>query len=349
MTMKNPTPRQLALYAALIIAGVNFLVLIITKLIIGNFPWISLIIAVSLVFVASYYVFAYALTRFIYRKIKVIYKAIHRLKRPKNDNGSSIDLRNHIIDEVEKEVLDWAKSQKKEIDNLKEMEAYRRNFLGNISHELKTPIFNIQGYLYTLLDGNIDDPELLEKYINRSVSNAERLNTIVQDLERIASLESGELSMDFQRFDIQSLTNEVFDDLEIKANERNLNLSFKEGSDRPYYVKGDREAIRQVITNLVSNSIKYGSDGGFTKAGFYDMENQVLIEMTDNGIGISEEHLPHLFERFYRVDKGRSRDKGGTGLGLSIVKHIIEAHDQTINVRSRADDGSTFGFTLEKG
>jgi two-component system phosphate regulon sensor histidine kinase PhoR len=349
MTMKNPTPRQLALYAALIIAGVNFLVLIITKLIIGNFPWISLIIAVSLVFVVSYYVFAYALTRFIYRKIKVIYKAIHRLKRPKNDNGSSIDLRNHIIDEVEKEVLDWAKSQKKEIDNLKEMEAYRRNFLGNISHELKTPIFNIQGYLYTLLDGNIDDPELLEKYINRSVSNAERLNTIVQDLERIASLESGELSMDFQRFDIQSLTNEVFDDLEIKAKDRNLNLSFKEGSDRPYYVKGDREAIRQVITNLVSNSIKYGSDGGFTKAGFYDMENQVLVEMTDNGIGISEEHLPHLFERFYRVDKGRSRDKGGTGLGLSIVKHIIEAHDQTINVRSRADDGSTFGFTLEKG
>jgi two-component system phosphate regulon sensor histidine kinase PhoR len=349
MTMKNPTPRQLALYAALIIAGVNFLVLIITKLIIGNFPWISLIIAVSLVFVVSYYVFAYALTRFIYRKIKVIYKAIHRLKRPKNDNGSSIDLRNHIIDEVEKEVLDWAKSQKKEIDNLKEMEAYRRNFLGNISHELKTPIFNIQGYLYTLLDGDIDDPVLLEKYINRSVSNAERLNTIVQDLERIASLESGELSMDFQRFDIQSLTNEVFDDLEIKAKDRNLNLSFKEGSDRPYYVKGDREAIRQVITNLVSNSIKYGSDGGFTKAGFYDMENQVLVEMTDNGIGISEEHLPHLFERFYRVDKGRSRDKGGTGLGLSIVKHIIEAHDQTINVRSRADDGSTFGFTLEKG
>ena len=347
--MKNPTPRQLALYAAIIIAGVNFLVLIITKLIIGNFPWISLIIAVSLVFVASYYVFAYALTRFIYRKIKVIYKAIHRLKRPKNDNGSSIDLRNHIIDEVEKEVLDWAKSQKKEMDNLKEMEAYRRNFLGNISHELKTPIFNIQGYLYTLLDGDIDDPVLLEKYINRSVSNAERLNTIVQDLERIASLESGELSMDFQRFDIQSLTNEVFDDLEIKAKDRNLNLSFKEGSDRPYYVKGDREAIRQVITNLVSNSIKYGSDGGFTKAGFYDMENQVLIEMTDNGIGISEEHLPHLFERFYRVDKGRSRDKGGTGLGLSIVKHIIEAHDQTINVRSRANDGSTFGFTLEKG
>lgn len=349
MTMKNPTPRQLALYAALIIAAVNFLVLIITKLIFGDFPWISLFIIVFLVFLTGYYVFSYALTRFIYRKIKVIYKAIHRLKRPKNENGNTIDLRNHIIDEVEKEVLDWAKSQKKEIDTLKEMEAYRRNFLGNISHELKTPIFNIQGYLYTLLDGDIDDPELLERYINRSVSNAERLNTIVQDLERIASLESGELAMDFQRFDIQSLTREVFDDLEIKAKERNIKLLFKEGSNRPYYVKGDREAVRQVVTNLVSNSIKYGSDGGYTKAGFYDMENQVLIEMTDDGIGISEEHLPHLFERFYRVDKGRSRDQGGTGLGLSIVKHIIEAHDQTINVRSRVNNGSTFGFTLEKG
>lgn len=348
MTMKNPTPWELARFTALVITSINFIILVLVKLILGQISWIALILIAISVYAASFYIVAYALKRFIYRKIKVIYKAIHRLKRSKGDPSSKIDLRNHIIDEVEKEVMTWAKSQMKEIDALKEMESYRRNFLGNISHELKTPIFNIQGYLYTLLDGDVDDPEILNRYLNRAASNVERLSTIVEDLEHISSLESGDLSLDYQRFDLHALVVEVIEDLEIKAQERNIKLKFKEGSSRPFFAYGDRENIRQVFTNLITNSIKYGKDGGCTRIGFYDMGSQILTEVTDDGIGIDAQHLPHLFERFYRVDKGRSRNYGGTGLGLSIVKHIIEAHQQTINVRSRLGEGSTFGFTLDK-
>lgn len=348
MAMKNPTPRDLALYSALIVLGICFLILLIFSIALNIKWWVVLIVCIS-VFLSSYIVFLYALRRFIYRKIKIIYKSIHRLKRAKGDIiNPNMDLRNHIIDEVEREVITWARSQKKEIDDLKEMEEYRRNFLGNISHELKTPIFNIQGYLYTLIDGGLENAVITEKYLNRAANNVERLNTIVQDLERISKLESGKMELDFQRFDVYSLAREVYDDLDISAEEKEIELRFKEGSSRPFHVNADRESIRQVLTNLVSNSIKYGISKGHTRVGFYDMGNQILIEVSDNGIGVTEEHIPHLFERFYRVDKGRSRDSGGTGLGLSIVKHIIEAHDQTINVRSRADEGSTFGFTLEK-
>lgn len=348
MSYKNPTPKEIALFSALIISGGNFIFLFFIKVLFLAIPWLSLLAYSVAIFAVVYYIFAYALRQFIYRKIKIIYKAIHHLKRPKEES-KKIDLRNHIIDEVEAEVLDWAKNQKKEIDDLKEMEAYRRNFLGNISHELKTPIFNIQGYLYTILDGDVDDPVIIDRYLNKAASNLERLNTIVQDLEQISQLEGGKLFMEFQPFDVWKLTQEIYEDLEITAEERNIELHFKEGSNRSFMVNADREAIRQVMTNLISNSIKYGKKSGTTRTGFYNMENQVLIEVSDDGIGITEKHLPHLFERFYRVDKGRSRNQGGTGLGLSIVKHVIEAHKQTINVRSLPNVGSTFGFTLEKG
>jgi two-component system, OmpR family, phosphate regulon sensor histidine kinase PhoR len=347
MSYKNPTPQELAFYSALIIAGVNALLLFFLKIIFRDISWLILIIAILVVFAVGYYVFLYALERFIYRKIKLVYKAIHHLKRAKGELPANLDMRNHIIDEVEAEVMNWAKSQKIEMDNLKEMEAYRRNFMGNISHELKTPIFNIQGYLYTVLDGDIEDEEMVTRYLNKAANNLERLNTIIQDLEQISQLEAGKLSMEFHPFDIYTLTKEVYEDLEMSAAEKNIVLSFKEGSRRPFIVNADREAIRQVLTNLIVNSIKYGKQNGTTLASFYKMNNEILIEISDNGIGISEVHLLHLFERFYRVDKGRSRNQGGTGLGLSIVKHIIEAHDQTVNVRSLPNVGSTFGFTLE--
>ena len=348
MSFKNPTPQQLAIFSSLFIAGINFIILLFVKLMFNDFSWITIMIVILLTFIVGYYVFMFSLERFIYRKIKIVYKAIHHLKRAKGEPPANIDLRNHIIDEVEAEVMNWAKSQKLEIDNLKEMEAYRRNFMGNISHELKTPIFNIQGYLYTILDGDIDDPALRDRYLNKAANNLERLNTIIQDLEQISQLEGGKLSMEFQPFDIYTLTKEVYEDVEMSAREKNMELGFKEGSNRPFMVNADREAIRQVLTNLVVNSIKYGKQNGATLASFYKMNNQILIEISDNGIGIAENHLAHLFERFYRVDKGRSRNQGGTGLGLSIVKHIIEAHEQTINVRSLPKVGSTFGFTLEK-
>lgn len=349
-TKKNPTPRDLALYSALVVTGVFFIIEIIVVLISNDYGRASVLglLQTIIVFGATFMVFQFALTRFIYRRIKIVYKTIHHLKRAKGDPMMTIDLRNHIIDEVEKEVINWSKKQNKEIESLKEMEEYRKNLLGNISHELKTPIFNIQGYLYTLQDGAMEDPKIAERYLSRAISNVERLGTIVADLEQISQLEAGELTLDFQKFDIQFLTKEVFEDLEIKAAEKSIKLNFKEGSQKPFQVYGDRERIRQVLINFVNNSIKYGKKGGTTRVGFYDMGNEILTEVTDDGIGIDEKHLPRLFERFYRVDKGRSRDMGGSGLGLSIVKHIIEAHKQNVNVRSRVGVGSTFGFTLSK-
>lgn len=348
MSFKNPTPQQLAIFSSLAITVFNFVILLLIKIIFSSISWLAIAIVILLTFMIGYYVFVFALERFIYRKIKLVYKAIHHLKRAKGEPPANIDLRNHIIDEVESEVMKWAKSQKLEIDNLKEMEAYRRNFMGNISHELKTPIFNIQGYLYTVLDGDIDDPEIRDRYLNKAANNLERLNTIIQDLEQISQLEGGKLLMEFQLFDIYTLTKEVYEDVEMSAREKNIKLDFKEGSRRPFIVNADREAVRQVLTNLIVNSIKYGKQDGLTLASFYKMDKEILIEISDNGIGIEKNHLPHLFERFYRVDKGRSRNQGGTGLGLSIVKHIIEAHEQTINVRSLPKVGSTFGFTLAK-
>ena len=278
----------------------------------------------------------------------MIYKNIHEFKLASKKGGKYVDLDKDILDEVEQEVAEWADSQQKEIESLKMLEEYRRNFLGNISHELKTPIFSVQGYIHTLLDGGLYDSDINENYLRRAANNADRLLTIVEDLESISRLESGELTLDIRKFNINELVSEVFDDLEIQANEQKVNLQIKEGTDRTFYVAADRENIRQVLVNLITNSIKYGKEGGNTKVGFYDMEKYILVEIADDGIGIGEDHLKHLFDRFYRVDKSRSRTQGGSGLGLSIVKHIIEAHNQTINVRSSVGFGSTFGFTLQK-
>ncbi len=346
MWIKNPTPRQIALFAASGIVLAFFFLELAFEF--SPLPFIvKLLIIVLVLFTFSWIIFEYALERYIYRKIKVIYKTIHRLKAKKK-NAKTINMNDHVIDQVEEEVIDWADTYEKEISEFKKLEAYRRDFLGNISHELKTPIFNMQGYLMTLIDTNLEDENIVLPYIKKAANNLERLETIVQDLEAISRLESGELTLDIRPFNIKKLVQEVFDDLEMNAQAKNIQLKFKEGASHPYEVMADRENIRQVLVNLISNSIKYGKEEGRTQVGFYDMDNNILIEVADDGIGISEKHLPRLFERFYRVDKSRSRAQGGTGLGLAIVKHIIEAHKQTINVRSSERMGSTFGFTLEK-
>ncbi|MEL6636216.1 MAG: HAMP domain-containing sensor histidine kinase [Bacteroidota bacterium] len=348
--LKNSTPRQLAFYAATTITGL-FLVLAllfdsVTAALEANllgFLFLSLTC-----FLGSFLVIFYSLKLFIYRRVKLIYKSIHRLKVVNNDKINSIDMDDDIISEVEKEVVDWAEDKEEEIKSLRSLATYRRHFMGNISHELKTPLFSIQGYLHTLLEGGLYDENINYHYLSRAAKNVDRLQTIVSDLESIARLESGQLILDIQEFDIKSLTMEVFDDLEMRAKEKNIRMILKEGADYPFLVKADRENVRQVLTNLINNSLKYGKEEGQTKVGFYDMDNNILIEVADNGIGIQEKHLPHLFDRFYRVDKSRSRSEGGSGLGLSIVRHIIDAHRQIVNVRSMVDVGSTFGFTLEK-
>jgi len=290
----------------------------------------------------------FILDMFIYRRIKLIYKIIRRSKISVPDRRAFQKNDNPVLDGVEKEVQQWAESQENEIETLKTLEAYRKRYIGNVSHELKTPIFSIQGYIYTLIDGGLFDEQVNMKYLERAASNVERLLTIVQDLEEISKLESEDLILDIQKFDIKALVKEIFNDLEVNARSRNISLTFKEGADNAYNVKADREGIRQVLTNLILNSIKYGVDNGNTKVSFYVMDKQILVEISDNGIGMEEKHLKHLFDRFYRVDKSRSRESGGSGLGLSIVKHILEAHNQSVNVRSTPGKGSTFGFTLDK-
>ncbi len=290
----------------------------------------------------------FLIDRFIYRRIKLIYKIIRKSKSSVPDRKSLPSGPNPILDGVEKEVELWAESREKEIETLKTLETYRKRFIGNVSHELKTPIFSIQGYIYTLIDGGLYDENVNQKYLERAASNVERLLTIVQDLEEISKLESEDLVLDIQKFDIKALVSEVFLDLEVNAAPKNIRLVFKDGADNAYNVMADREAIRQVLTNLILNSIKYGKEDGVTKVSFYVMDKQILLEVADDGIGIAEKHLNHLFDRFYRVDKSRSRESGGSGLGLSIVKHILEAHQQSVIVRSTKNIGSTFGFTLDK-
>jgi len=228
------------------------------------------------------------------------------------------------------------------------MEVYRREFLGNVSHELKTPLFNLQGFILTLMDGGIHDPNINFDFLQKSQKNIERMITIVEDLEVISRLETGEATPLLSNFSITLLVREVMEFLEPTATENHIKLLFAAEYNDNMQVRADKEKIRTVLTNLMLNSIKYGKEGGRTKVSFYDMDENYLIEISDNGVGIEEHHISRLFERFYRVDKHRSRAQGGSGLGLAIVKHIIEAHEQTINVRSAPGIGSTFSFTLKK-
>jgi len=347
--IKNPTPQSISIYASLVISMVILLlfgVFSVSKLV--NFDFTEIIILFLSVFFTCYLVFSYFLKNYIYYKIKLIYKNIRSTKITGSENSKSIDLSSNVFEDVGEEVALGAENRNKEIETLKAMETYRRNFLGDISHELKTPIFNIQGYIHTLLEGGLYDEKINKKFLTRAANNVERLHFIVEDLEAISRLETGEMKLDVQTFGTRKLTEEVIEDLEMTAEEMNIELSFKEGADQNFEVRADREKIRRVLMNLVVNSIKYGKIDGHTKIGFYDMDSYILIEVADNGIGIEKEHLKRVFERFFRADKSRSRKQGGSGLGLSIVKHITEAHKQTINLRSTYGVGSTFGFTLEK-
>jgi two-component system phosphate regulon sensor histidine kinase PhoR len=310
--------------------------------------WIPLLIADSGVFLLSYFIYRYILEKFIYDKIKLIYKTIHTLKSKISFKEMDLSLNKDIISKVNEEVSEWAQDRKQEIEELKKLEAYRREFLGNVSHELKTPLFNIQGYILTLLDGGLDDPSINKEYLERSGKNIERMISIVEDLEVISRFETGEMKLDIINFDIVALATDVIELLEVKARKKNIRLNLSREYEKPLFVRGDKERIRQVLINLLDNSIKYGTENGKTKVSFFDMDENLLIEITDNGIGVDSKDISRLFERFFRVDKSRSREQGGSGLGLAIVKHILEAHKQTINVRSTIGVGTTFAFTLQK-
>ena len=247
------------------------------------------------------------------------------------------------------EIDKFARDKKIEIEALKVREEYRREFLGNVSHELKTPLFTVQGYILTLLDGAMNDKNLREKYIERASKGIERLGYIINDLDMITKLEVGDLSLTLEEFDIVELVKNVFDLLEMKASKKKITLTFDTEYNKPIQVHADKERIQQVLANLIVNSIKYGQEKGTTEVSVENLiKNKVIVRVTDNGEGIAKRHLSRLFERFYRVDKSGSRKEGGSGLGLSIVKHIIEAHDEKIYVESEFGVGSEFSFTLEK-
>jgi len=348
--MKNATPRQLAAIAAAWVAGFIFLLAIIIKLIIpASLSWWAVFFVPVLVFLCGTLVFYYFMESFIYRKIKLIYKTIYDTKAGQEEKPQKQKkIRKDIIDFAESEVIEWKEKTAKENKKQKKLEKYRKEFLGNVFHELKTPIFNIQGYLETLNEGGLKDDTINTKFLEKAISNVSRIAEIVDDLQMISNLEEGSFSLVEDKFDILKLVTETIESLEIRGKSKNISLSVKEGCDKSFLVIADREMIHQVLNNLITNSIKYGKENGRSQIGLYDMNENVLIEVSDNGLGIDPKHLPRIFERFYRVDKDRSREQGGSGLGLSIVKHIIEAHNQTVNVRSAPGVGTTFGFTLRK-
>jgi two-component system phosphate regulon sensor histidine kinase PhoR len=306
--------------------------------------WFAVIFAFSL-YIFAFFVIQYRVEVFIYRRVKKIYDDVSFLE--------SASFRNQPITTdmatLTREVKKFATDKKIEIETLKVREEYRREFLGNVSHELKTPLFTVQGYLLTLLDGAMDDKNIRKKYLQRAEKGVERLIFIVQDLDMITRLEMGDLNLNLSTFNIVEVVQNVFDLLEMKAEKKNIILSFDNKYSKPIMVFADKEKIQQVMTNLVVNSIKYGKVNGFTEVGIEDLvDSKIIVRVKDNGEGIEKQYIPRLFERFYRVDKSGARAEGGSGLGLSIVKHIIEAHGEKIYVESQFGIGSEFSITLEK-
>jgi two-component system phosphate regulon sensor histidine kinase PhoR len=313
------------------------------------FPYWGYLVYSAVSFLATYFIVIYLFEKFVFRKIKLIYKVITDSKNSLS-NVSDFQDRTTVLDNVNQTVLDWAQAKEAELTQLKSLEEYRKKFVGDISHELKTPLFSIQGYLYTLIEGGLYDEQINIKYLKSALRGADRLQSIVDDLEIITELESDTTTVDYSDFDIKELCSDVFSDLELMAKECGIKLVYKPGANTTFRVHADREKIRQVFVNLINNSLKYGrqNEDGITKVSFYDMEDVILVEISDNGVGIKEEDMKHVFDRFYRTDLSRSQKVKGTGLGLSIVKHILEAHNQKITVRSTFGKGSTFGFTIQK-
>ena len=341
---KNLSPRQLSAFTALILSvpvaiGIYFI----------TSNWEIGLASLAIVWAGSFGLILFTLEKFIYRKIKLIYKLIYQTKATRKEEVYfKYILPQKSIDEVREDVEAWGEKRNAEIELLRKNEAYRKEFLQNLAHEFKTPIFAIQGYIDTLLEGAMEEETVRKKFLENTARNADRLVNLVSDLDEISKLESGEQLLYKQNFIIQELIREILDSLSIKTKDRRIKSVIKKGCEAPITVFGDKEKIRQVLTNLIENSCKYGKTNGNIIASIYRTDDQhVLVEISDDGIGIEEEHLPRIFERFYRTDAARSRDKGGTGLGLAICKHIIEAHGQSIHVRSTPDVGTTIGFTLD--
>ncbi|WP_417015179.1 sensor histidine kinase [Alistipes sp.] len=341
---KEATSAWIGLLAAVIVA------VLITAIHAHGYPmrWLPAVVIVLGTFAVVAFVALFLIRKYVAYKLKPIYSIV--LSRDVHTREIFSELQDKKVENIGEELTAWADTNDKEIARLKEAEQFRKQYLGNVAHELKTPIFNVQGYISTLLDGGLEDELINRKYLERAEKSIDRLINIVNDLDTISKLESSMNKLDMEKFDVVALAKEIAEQAEIEADKKGIKITVK-GADNlpsPFWVLADKHYIGQVFVNLIINSIRYGKEGGQTRIHFRDLLDKILVEVEDNGLGIGKEDLPRVFERFYRTDKGRSREQGGTGLGLAIVKHIIEAHGERITVRSEPGVGSTFSFTLKK-
>ncbi len=347
--MKPRTPNGVAVWTAAWIAVVStvFLAVLVFFKIVDIHSVLPVVIGVVALAVFSFYLIGFFIEKFLYAKIKVIYKNIHAFKS-QSDKRAPLLMADDVLHDIEDQVSEWVEEKITEVKTLRDADSFRKEFIGNLAHELKTPLFGIQGYIETLLDDELNDPEQIRLFLSKANRQADRLSALIGDLDQISKLESGGIPIVMAKFDLVQCANAAMETVEKMAKIKNIHLYIKENSPKQLMVIGDYSRVQQVLINLISNAIHYGNNHGEVKVRFYDMEEHVLCEVADNGIGIAKEHLPRIFERFYRVDKSRSRNDGGSGLGLAICKHIIEAHQETISVRSTEGIGSTFAFTLKK-
>jgi two-component system phosphate regulon sensor histidine kinase PhoR len=345
--MKKTSPRRIVTLISLTTATIQLIVLAVYFWIEWQKHWELIFISSLSTFLIIYALTNYLLDKFFIDTINPIYKIIRSVKINPNQIEDDIDTL-EFSRNLELEVDQWAKEKLQQISRLRQMEKYRKEFLGNISHELKTPIFTMQGYVSTLIEGGINDPKINKKYLLRTEKSIDRMISIVEDLITISKLESSDLILEKETFNIVQLVFELVDMQEMRAAKKNIQFKVNKTKQEIVNVNADKKLIYQVLLNLIVNSISYGREDGVTEINIYDMDVQIMVDVTDNGIGIPKQDLTRLFERFYRVDKSRSKEYGGTGLGLSICKHIMEAHLQTITVSSELGQGSSFAFTLEK-
>lgn len=344
--MGQLSPRQVALIAATAVA-------LFAGLLLGAANWwgdqrigpLWALAIILLLFGLAFAAVSYGIERFVNARIKLLYRTVHEMRRSRKADGR-IQLKGDVLGQVNAEVSAWATERRTEIKELQEREAFRREFIGNLSHELKTPIFNIQGYILTLLEGGLEDEKVNRDFLQRASNGVDRLMKIVEDLDLITKLESGVMDMRIARMDLHDLVADTIENMEILAKGREFALVNELAPGT--YVMADRDRMAQVFTNLFSNAINYGKQGGKCTVRSYPLDDRILVEAVDDGIGISEEHLSRLFERFYRVGKSRARNEGGSGLGLAIVKHIVDVHGGTITVKSVEGEGTTFGLTLDR-
>jgi two-component system phosphate regulon sensor histidine kinase PhoR len=344
--VKNIRPIHLVIGGSAVTFLFTLLITFIIDLQVVNFPfWVllGLPFATGLI---SFGIFYFFIQRFINDRLKVLYRSIRKGKITK-ENDLEFRITDDVIAKAEEETKLWTEERNQEIERLKEQEEFRREFLGNLAHELKTPVFSMQGYILTLLDGGLEDDTVNRNFLERASKSADRMANILEDLDEITKLEVDTLKMQMRAFDMVELVKEIFDASEFRAQERNIILSFAKDYGS-IFVDGDKTKIGQVLTNLINNSIFYGNEGGNTVIRIFIVDDIVTTEVSDDGPGIDQKHLPRLFERFYRVEKSRNRNEGGSGLGLAICRHIIESHGQTMSVRSTVGIGSTFAFSLDK-